>query len=170
MTPFLCSTRYVYCREGRQHVRVHSTEVSDHHVNFSGWPSNGCSRHFNKKQARKQNGSVALFNTPVFAVEIVPSAICHTNELGGSKTPQHYQRGRKTNKKKATPNTLVANCSLATAVVRRLQTCAAVLRGEQFKYYRFPGNSWKCQDLQQKTEIWKWKLAEMCPRKKTVRK
>lgn len=61
-----------------------------------------------KKQARKQNGSVALFNTPVFVVDIIPSAICHTNGSGGSKTPQHYKRGKK--KKKATQNTLVANC------------------------------------------------------------
>lgn len=48
-----------------------------------------------KKQAKKQNGSVALFNTPFFVVDIIPSAICHTNGSGGSKTPQHYKRGGK---------------------------------------------------------------------------
>lgn len=56
-----------------------------------------------QEASQKAEWLSSSFNTPFFVVEIIPSAICHTNEIGGSKTPSRYKRGKK--KKKGNKNT-----------------------------------------------------------------
>lgn len=99
----------------------------------------------------------------VVVVQIIPSAICHKNEMGGSKTPSHHKRKKK-KKKIPTQNTQhweTANWRQQS--VQRLWT-QVELCAEQFKYYRFPTEHVK--DFQWKTEIQKKETRRNVPQKK----
>lgn len=42
----------------------------------------------------------------VVVVQIIPSAICHKNEMGGSKTPSHHKRKKKKKKNPYTTHSI----------------------------------------------------------------
>lgn len=88
----------------------------------------------------------------VVIVQIIPSAICHKNEMGGSKTPSHHKRKKKKKKKSLHNTQHWETANWRQQSVQRLWT-QVELCAEQFKYYRFPAEHVK--DFQWKTEIQK---------------
>lgn len=97
-----------------------------------------------QEASQKMGWLLILF---VVVVRIIPSAICHTNEMGGSKTPLCYKRKKKKTSLHKTQHWQTAKWR--QQFVQRLRT-QVELCAEQFKYYRFPGNSWTRQRLSMK--------------------